>query len=101
MSKIISTDTNGITISLPSIGKWAKARSKDIKGLQKALEKAGENFDGVIKERLDKGNWRGLGNRIKKLKREFPTTARFQQKVKAELAREAKRFEKVLELVKD
>ena len=87
-------------INFPSIGKWAKARAKDLKGLQKALEKAGDNFDGVIKE-IDKTHWRGLGNRIKKLKREFPTTARFQQKVKAELAKEAKRFEKVLAIIKD
>jgi len=100
MSKINSTDVAS-PINLPSIGKWAKARSKDLKNLQKALEKAGDNFDGVIKEKLDKGNWRGLGNKIRKLKREFPTAARFQQKVKAELAREAKRFEKVLAIVKD
>lgn len=99
MSKT-TIDSGESHINLPSIGKWAKARSKDLASLQKALAKAGDNFDGVIKG-LDKTHWRGLSNRIKKLKREFPTTARFQQKVKAELAREAKRFEKVLAIVKD
>ena len=101
MSRTPRTNDSEIAISLPAIRKWAKARLKDLKGLEKALAKASDDFEAVLKERLDKTNWRALGNRIKKLKREFPTTARFQQKVRAEVARELKRFEKISGIVQD
>jgi hypothetical protein len=101
MNRTTRTNDSETTISLPIIRKWAKTRLKDLKGLEKALERAGDNLEGVLKERLDKTNWRALGNRIKKLKREFPTPARFQQKAKAEVARELKRFEKIAGIVQD
>jgi hypothetical protein len=101
MNSTNRTNDSEITISLPTIRKWAKTRLKDLKGLEKALERAGDNLEGVLKERLDKTNWRALGNRIKKLKREFPTAARFRQKAKAEVAWELKRFEKIAGVVQD
>ena len=96
----MKTDNDASTISLEQFAKWAKARAKELQNAKKGLEKAEADLEAVIKEQLDKANWRALRNRINKLRRDAPTAGRFKKALKAELAWETKRFNKLLEHVK-
>lgn len=96
----MKTDNDATSISLEQFSKWAKVRVKDLDKALKGLEKAEADLEAVVKEHLDKANWRGLRNRINKLKRELPTAGKFKQALKKEIAFEAKRFNKLLEHAK-
>lgn len=92
--------SGAIEISLDSISKFAKARAKELTTLQRALAKAEDDVEGVLKQQLDKAQWKAFFSKVRKLKKEFPTAGRFKQKLKAEVEYEVKRFEKLLEHAK-
>ncbi len=86
-------------MDLATIKKWAKAQEKQFKLLKKQLEKS-EDVASVLKglDVSDSG-LRSLRNRARKLQREFPTAARFRQKLLKEVDGELKRFGKLLGLL--
>jgi hypothetical protein len=86
-------------IDLATVKKWAKAQEKQFKQLKKQLDKS-EDVSGVLKglDVSDPG-LRSLRNRARKLQREFPTAARFRQKLLREVDGEIKRFGKILSFV--
>jgi hypothetical protein len=94
--------TNASTSSaldLATVKKWAKAQEKQFKQLKKQLEKS-EDVTVVLKglDVTDPG-MRGLRNKARKLQREFPTPARYRQKLLREVEGEVKRFGKILQVV--
>ena len=91
-----STETS---LDLATIKKWAKAQEKQFKLLKKQLDKS-EDVMSVLKGLdVSDAGLRGLRNRARKLQREFPTPARFRQKLIKEVDGELKRFGKILGLV--
>ena len=91
-----STDAS---LNLATVKKWAKAQEKQFRLLKKQLDKS-EDVASVLKG-LDVSNagLRSLRNRARKLQREFPTAARFRQKLLKEVDSELNRFGKILGLV--
>ncbi len=91
-----STETS---LDLATIKKWAKAQEKQFKLLKKQLDKS-EDVMSVLKGLdVSDAGLRSLRNRARKLQREFPTAARFRQKLLKEVDGELKRFDKLLGLV--
>ena len=86
-------------LDLGTVKKWAKAQEKLFAQLKKQLEKS-EDVAVVLKG-LDvaEPELRRLRNKGRKLQREFPTPARFRQKLLREVDGEVKRFGKILALV--
>lgn len=86
-------------MDLATIKKWAKAQEKQFKLLKKQLDKT-EDPTSVLKGLdVSDAGLRSLRNRARKLQREFPTAARFRQKLLKEVDGELKRFDKILGLV--
>jgi hypothetical protein len=95
----MTNQSTGTSLDLATIKKWAKAQEKQFKLLKKQLDKS-EDVASVLKglDASDAG-LRSLRNRARKLQREFPTAARFRQKLLKEVDGELKRFAKILGLV--
>lgn len=86
-------------LDLGTVKKWAKAQEKLFVQLKKQLEKS-EDAAAVLKG-LDvtEPELRRLRNAGRRLQREFPTPARFRQKLLREVDGEVKRFGKLIALV--
>ncbi len=87
------------SLDLATIKKWAKAQEKQFKLLKKQLDKTEDVMSVPKGLDVSDAGLRSLRNRARKLQREFPTAARFRQKLLKEVDGELKRFGKILGLV--
>ena len=95
----MTTSTTANPLDLGTVKKWAKAHVKSLSSLKKKLDKS-DDVEAVLKT-LDVAEpaLRTLRNKARKLKREFPTAARFRSKLLREVDIEVKRYTKILALV--
>ena len=64
------------------VRKWAQEWARRYRDLRKSLDRAGDDFDGVLKTLdVDAPTWRAFRNQARKLKRESTTPTRFQRGV--------------------
>lgn len=95
----MTTSDASSPLDLATVKKWAKAQDAQFRQLKKLLEKSDDVA--VVLKGLDvtEPGLRSLRNKARKLQREFPTPARFRQKLLREVDGEVKRFAKILALV--
>lgn len=88
--------TNGHNISKKAVRKWALDWTKRFKELRSKVEKAGDDFEGALKD-LDvtSPTWRLFRNASRKLKRESATANRYSRGVLKMIDAEIKHYTKV------
>jgi hypothetical protein len=86
-------------LDLRTVKHWAKAQEKQLKQLRKTLDKADDISLALRQLDVSEPTLRSLRNKARKLNREFPTAARFRQKVLREIDTEVKRFGKMQALI--
>lgn len=93
------SNSSANVLDLKTVKKWAKAQEKQFKQLKKKFDKADDVAVALKELDVSEPSLRSLRNRGRQLQREFPTAARFRQKLLKEVDVELKRFGKILALV--
>jgi len=89
-------DANNLQMTKKDVRKWALDWARRFKDLRRSLEKAGDGFDGVLKNlEVDAPTWRTFRNQARKLKRESTTATRFERAVLKLVDRELKDYTKL------
>jgi hypothetical protein len=86
-------------LDLRTVKQWAKAQEKQLKQLRKTVDKADDIALALRQLDVSEPTLRSLRNKARKLNREFPTAARFRQKLLREIDSEVKRFGKMQALI--
>jgi hypothetical protein len=91
-------NTHNHNISKKAVRKWALDWAKRFKELRAKVAKAGDDFDGALKD-LDVSSptWRTFRNAARKLKREAPTAGRYGRGVLKLIDAELKHYTKLAE----
>lgn len=85
-------------ITKKAVRKWALDWAKRFKDLRRAVEKGGDDFEGVLKGLdVDAPSWRLFRNAARKLKREASTAGRYSRGVLKLIDSEIKQYTKVAE----
>ena len=83
-------------ITKKAVRKWALDWAKRFKDMRRSLEKAGEDFDGVLKGLdVESPTLRLFRNAARKLKREATTAGRYEKGVLKMIDREIKHYTKI------
>ena len=94
--------SNNLNITKKGVRKWAQDWARRFKDLRRALEKADDGFDDVLKGlEVDAPTWRTFRNQARKLKREVTTPARFKREVLKLVDRELKQYTKIADGLTD
>lgn len=95
MDDAIFTSKNQ-NITKKAVRKWASDWAKRFKDLRKALEKAGDNFDFVLKAvDVEAPTLRLFRNQARKIKREASTALRYERAVLKLIDAEIKHYTKI------
>lgn len=95
MDDAIFTSKNQ-NITKKAVRKWALDWAKRFKDVKRSLEKAGENFEGVLKDLdVESPTLRLFRNAARKLKRESTTVTRYERGLHKLIDREIKHYTKI------
>lgn len=85
-------------ITKKAVRKWALDWAKRFKDVRRAVEKGGDDFEGVLKGLdVDAPSWRLFRNASRKLKREASTAGRYSRGVLKLIDAEIKQYTKIAE----
>ena len=85
-------------ITKKAVRKWALDWAKRFKDVRRSVEKAGEDFDGVLKGLdVESPSWRLFRNSARKIKRESSTAGRYSRGVLKLIDAEIKHYTKIAE----
>src|ERR1700712_3374371 len=83
-------------ITKKAVRKWALDWAKRFKDVRRGVEKAGEDFEGVLKGLdVESPSWRLFRNAARKLKRESSTAGRYSRGVLKLIDTEIKHYTKI------
>jgi len=87
-------------ITKKAVRKWASDWVKRFKDIRRSLEKAGDNFDGVLKGiDVESPTLRLFRNQARKLKREASTALRYERGVLKLIDVEIKHYTKIADVL--
>jgi hypothetical protein len=90
--------SGNLNITKKAVRKWAQDWSRRFADLRRSLEKAGDDFDDVLKGLdVNAPTFRLFRNQARKIKREAATAARARREVLKLVDRELKRYAKVVD----